>query len=402
MNFKMMVGFCSDGASNMTGVHNGLGVKLQALNPHLVTFHCMAHWLALVAVSALKKEPVVGDYCDFLNFLVTYVNRSPMRVSALQKSQDELQIKQRKLIRPAATRWLSFDDACYAFHKTFLAVVLFLHRECKKESLDTAYDDDLDEEDEGVCRPKYSLRQMKKPNFILSHALMRSVLPSMSTFSMVLQTTDVTIEAAMQAQSDFINGLKNALNGATYFTKVVEFVDFWMTKMSLVEDEVKWTPKVSQDDCKTFHSTVAQSYVNALLSQVKDRFRNNQTLSAFTALFHPSRYPQSITEKEESDDEDDELDAYARGHLSHLLGNYGNEKLSQDGHSVPAFVSKKDTKNSFDAFKLLVVRYNRSHRENKSSFVGMSQVISNLVARSQDLNAAFGNFITLGKIAATL
>ena len=129
IDINKMVCFCSDGASNMTGVHNGVGAKLKEENPHIVTFHCMAHRLALVAITALKKVPIVASYCDFLNTLVTYVHRSPLRLSAFEKCQTELGIKNRRLIRPAATRWLSFDDACYSFHSVFPAVVLFFKRE---------------------------------------------------------------------------------------------------------------------------------------------------------------------------------------------------------------------------------------------------------------------------------
>ena len=39
-----MVGFCSDGASNMTGKLKGLATLLtQTVGHHLLTFHCMAH-----------------------------------------------------------------------------------------------------------------------------------------------------------------------------------------------------------------------------------------------------------------------------------------------------------------------------------------------------------------------
>ena len=59
-----MVGFCSDGASNMLGINEGLGAKIVNLNPHVVVFHCMAHRLALVAKDSIKLIAIVNDVTD--------------------------------------------------------------------------------------------------------------------------------------------------------------------------------------------------------------------------------------------------------------------------------------------------------------------------------------------------
>ena len=44
--YKMM-GFGSDGASSMRGIHEGLASKLLREVPHLLCIHCMAHCEAL-------------------------------------------------------------------------------------------------------------------------------------------------------------------------------------------------------------------------------------------------------------------------------------------------------------------------------------------------------------------
>lgn len=46
---KKLSGLGTDGASVMTGRHNGLAVRLQRLNAKIVAVWCVAHKLALVA-----------------------------------------------------------------------------------------------------------------------------------------------------------------------------------------------------------------------------------------------------------------------------------------------------------------------------------------------------------------
>jgi L-cystine uptake protein TcyP (sodium:dicarboxylate symporter family) len=42
---KKIMGFGSDGANVMAGVRNGIGEKLKAHNPYLISIHCLAHCL---------------------------------------------------------------------------------------------------------------------------------------------------------------------------------------------------------------------------------------------------------------------------------------------------------------------------------------------------------------------
>ena len=44
-----IIGFGSDGASNMTGRHSGVTTQLKHVIPELVSVHCCAHQVALAA-----------------------------------------------------------------------------------------------------------------------------------------------------------------------------------------------------------------------------------------------------------------------------------------------------------------------------------------------------------------
>ena len=64
---KKLVGFSSDGASVMTGVHAGVAQKMRDKIPSLLNFHCICHKLALGAnesrktAAASKQTQALGE-----------------------------------------------------------------------------------------------------------------------------------------------------------------------------------------------------------------------------------------------------------------------------------------------------------------------------------------------------
>ena len=58
-----LIGFCSDGASSMTGRHSGAAVCLQEiLGAQLVSINCMAHRLELAVHSVVKSINAVSHF----------------------------------------------------------------------------------------------------------------------------------------------------------------------------------------------------------------------------------------------------------------------------------------------------------------------------------------------------
>jgi hypothetical protein len=55
---EKMVVLATDGASVMTGAESGVTTRLKKLkNPHMISIHCVAHKLALVANAAMDSSP---------------------------------------------------------------------------------------------------------------------------------------------------------------------------------------------------------------------------------------------------------------------------------------------------------------------------------------------------------
>ena len=83
-----VAGLGSDGASVMTGIHNGVGTQLKGLQPTLVHVHCAAHRVALVTKDATEGIASVSDYRLCLQQLFKLYRASGDRTHRLKQMCD--------------------------------------------------------------------------------------------------------------------------------------------------------------------------------------------------------------------------------------------------------------------------------------------------------------------------
>ena len=74
LDVSFTVGFGFDGASVMTGKHNGVGAKLKRDVGHVFAIHCIAHRLALATSSAAEKVDYISSYAGTLQALHNYTS----------------------------------------------------------------------------------------------------------------------------------------------------------------------------------------------------------------------------------------------------------------------------------------------------------------------------------------
>jgi hypothetical protein len=79
------LGLGSDGASNMTGIRNGLIALLKQQFPDIVGVHCFAHQLELAIKDAIGKNKLYLKLCTLLLGLYYYYKNSPKQRKGLQK-----------------------------------------------------------------------------------------------------------------------------------------------------------------------------------------------------------------------------------------------------------------------------------------------------------------------------
>lgn len=98
-----LVCVATDGASVMTGIHNGVTTQLQRWAPFLVPIHCMAHRTNLAA-AALEQAPMVQEVVQLLRSLHKFFARSPKRSAHLQAAARRAGTKGLRMLKDVETR----------------------------------------------------------------------------------------------------------------------------------------------------------------------------------------------------------------------------------------------------------------------------------------------------------
>lgn len=85
---RKLVAVSTDGASVMTGVHNGVSTQMTDHAPHIVTIHCMAHRTQL-AVGALEHAAVISALKALVRAIWGHFSHSPKRLLAFEAAAEE-------------------------------------------------------------------------------------------------------------------------------------------------------------------------------------------------------------------------------------------------------------------------------------------------------------------------
>ena len=68
LNINIMKSFVNDGASVMTGIHNGVAARLKRVNNVMLNFHCICHILEM-KLNTLEVEGILTQTWKFFNIL---------------------------------------------------------------------------------------------------------------------------------------------------------------------------------------------------------------------------------------------------------------------------------------------------------------------------------------------
>ena len=90
LNISNCRGQCYDGASNMTGVRNGVSAQISAEESRAVFVHCYGHALNLAVGDCIKSNSVLRDTLDTTFEISKLVKYSPRRDTIFEKLKAEL------------------------------------------------------------------------------------------------------------------------------------------------------------------------------------------------------------------------------------------------------------------------------------------------------------------------
>lgn len=291
-----LCGLVTDGASTMTGKINGLAARIKREHPTVLSVHCICHRLALACTDSNKDCKFVADTSDILRYLWKFFEDSPKRTATLVKVQmemakctEQLPKKSRiaivhKVKKACSTRWLSFNEAvhgCYDDLPSIMQCLSLLEKDVVATGL---------------------LKKMKNVRFGTSLFILKEILPILAKLSKTFQAGTINfscIEPSIQEAKDALTETSLTEKVMTTFVQETKenerlgFLEFMPTEAQIKEA----TGKMS-------------NYVQALVSNLDDRFKEAAPLLAAFSIFDPCLLP----------DKSDQC-----------FKNYGNAKLESLG-----------------------------------------------------------------------
>jgi hypothetical protein len=185
---NQFVAFCSDGASNMLGKHQGVATLLLAKFPNLVVFHCMAHRLELAVKQAVDDVNNVSHFRDLIDSIYKLFSMSPKNQRELNEAAGQTVVQLLKVKKIFDVRWVfSSFIAMKAFLRDFPA----LHNMLAKASVDCTR--------AAKERSKYSgLSKKMQSWFVVAEAcLIKDTLRVLKQLSMFFQADSSNVVSAL-------------------------------------------------------------------------------------------------------------------------------------------------------------------------------------------------------------
>ena len=290
--------FGSDGASVMTGRHDGVAARLQRRNSGIISIHCVAHRLALAVGQASQSVTYLARFKEILSSLFYFYHNSSVRQSGLTAIQTVLEDP---VLRLKQAKDVSHQAAVDALRHSIVGVLTSLDREASERGEPTA------------C----GLRKfMLKYFFVAALSLFADILPHVCKLSRIMQNSSLDF-SILEAVIDSCK--KNIESQKTTPGKYTSDLDNLIQRL----DEAGHHIEVDDHVRSLFDSQVKMPYIEALLKNIKDRFSSIEVVSAFQ-IFEPKQLPEDQSE----------LHCFGIGELDCLITQYSSSPLevSPDVH----------------------------------------------------------------------
>ena len=176
-------GQCYDGASNMSGIRNGLQARVKELEPRALYVHCMAHVMNLVVQDVAHNIPECRNFMSLIRDLITLIRNSPKRLAWFQHFQSA----DGPSLRPLCpTRWTVKAASLQSIYSNYSALLEFL--------------DNLSSEDKGDAGGKANglLQHLQKFSTFFSLKLMLMFFLLAETANRALQHSQLHSQKALQ------------------------------------------------------------------------------------------------------------------------------------------------------------------------------------------------------------
>ena len=263
------VGFCSDGASTMTGQHNGLAALLTANYPLIKPFHCMAHRLELAVKNATDTVNSVSHFRDLVDGVYKVYSMSPKNQREIEMIAGSLSVELMKVQKVFDVRWV---------FSSFMSVTALLR------DLPALYEhfnklSSPESDRSGKEKSKYSrLAKKLRSWFVVAEACMlKDALRSLKQLSLYMQGDDASVlDAHMHVNATKLQLLAFKDGKGKTLLKFLSCFESSNTFKGLCIE------KSASDEAKFI--TLRNQFFQALHDNISSRFPATSLMSAATVL----------------------------------------------------------------------------------------------------------------------
>jgi hypothetical protein len=256
--------------------------------PWLVSYHCIAHKLALAAKGACKDVPYFDDFDRVMHDCTAFYTKSPKRQLRLEAVAEEIELTDTgKVLKDCAPRWLSKGQCAESLVKVYPAVV---HH--------------FTEESATVELAEILSQKVTSFTWLATLLFFKDFLHKANILSMAFQCDTADFEDILSLIKQTQVGLHRlyinpALPGGHFLKQLLKCIP--ANAFSNGGTEIEFTyihpgghelnMSVTKDE---FDSVVLhiQMYANAFNEELSDRFPNDGLNNAFR-IFTPASFPRT-------------------------------------------------------------------------------------------------------------
>ena len=376
LEVRNLKSFVSDGASVMTGEHNGVAARLKSVNKVLLNFHCICHRLALACADTGDSIKYIVEVESLLKKTWKFFENSPKRTSIFMKVQTELKdvalterakkIVGKKIRKACRTRWLFLEQSVNSVFETYTAL-LHTFQELKKDALAVGL-----------------LKKMKTVKFLGTIYILKEVVPCLTTLSKTFQAGALNFSHVGLA----INHTQASL----------EAIKSSQSPLKKLQEDIKPEGRLGSlemtitDNDKKILGNLLSAYVSGLAKNITSRFNDCLSVLSSFSILSPVALPKPTSP---------EFKDYGNKEIKILADHFFQEKETKEKEVTKAQLEAEWAKFKFDldAWKSLVPPPAARGSSEKSASTPLDWALQRVIKMKSEYGYFYPLIVELAEVA---
>lgn len=270
-----------DGASVMSGIHNGVKKRILDIVPNATYIHCNAHNLNLVLSDVARSTTKVSSFFDTIQEIFNFFSKSGPRWASLSFGDNVANIIKKKVLKKVCvTRWEARHDAVYVLKDRYIDVL--------KSLTNISLTSRKTEERTKSIGLKNKIESFE---FVLLLTIWENILRLLYSVSKLLQSPNTTLHQACELLENCVRSIKSL---RTNYDEIVASSKILCSKWGISTqpkshrrvfakkyfDEINHVDEDRRIDITedNFRVTVFLPIIDTALSQLQGRFEGMKTV----------------------------------------------------------------------------------------------------------------------------